>query len=84
MASSSVCNFLGVVTTKAAAGSTSVTKREKDKRTEVEKISSDSQIEAKGFEGMVSFGAFVAEIWEFFLRREKMGNRRWQVGLEKL
>lgn len=51
-----------MVTTKAAAGSTSVTKREKDKNTEVVKISSDSQIEAKGFEGLVSFVSVVAEI----------------------
>ena len=46
--SSTVCNFLSVVTTKATARSTSVTIRAKDKSTEVKKIRSDSQIEAKG------------------------------------
>lgn len=43
MASSSVCNFLGVVTTKAEAESTSTTKREMDKASEAQRRRRESR-----------------------------------------
>lgn len=49
VASSSDCNFLGGVTTKAKAESTSAIKREKDKANEAQRTRRESRAEEKVF-----------------------------------
>lgn len=84
VASSSVCNFLGEVTTKAKAESTSTRKRDKDKASEVQRRSRES----KGFlrngspwrKSKVSISLCLLELWG---RREKIkGELKLEVELE--
>jgi hypothetical protein len=87
VASSSDCNFLGGVTTKAEAESTSATKRDNDKAREVQRMRTESRAEEKGFlahRGLLLFWVRELSLWWWWRERvARLGRGVGERDLER-